>query len=196
MSMAVAVMPLSDYQVRQQRKGDPTAIYPGQGTSRGLIYCGLGLGELGEAQGKAKKILRDDSGRLTPERRAALLDELGDSLWYVAAICNELELSLEEIASKAIGITNNDDLYMLMLEIGGVIGNMQRSIAAYARNTDAWMRRAHVVEIRRHIQTYLFFLSLIADELDSSVYEIATLNLLKIDSRVKRGAIHGDGDNR
>lgn len=194
MTTAVTVMPLSDYQKRSRRNG--TAVYPGQGTTRGVIYCGLGLGEIGEAQGKAKKILRDDGGTVLPERRAALIDELGDSVWYAAALATELELDLEEIAGRARGVTYNADLFALMLEIGRTVGSIQGSIAAYARNTDPYIRRAHVIEIRQHLQTYLWFLSLIADELDTSVYEIAALNLVKTESRAARGVTKGDGDNR
>lgn len=76
-----------------------TAIYPGQGELTGLLYVGLGLGEAGEIQGKMKKILRDDNGVITDEKRAALAKELGDLLWYVSQASTELGVSLETIAS-------------------------------------------------------------------------------------------------
>ncbi len=53
-----------------------TAIYPEKDK---IIYPALGLsGEAGEVANQAKKILRDDKGILTPERKAALFAELGD----------------------------------------------------------------------------------------------------------------------
>lgn len=85
-----------------QQRAISTAIYPGQNTVNGLIYTVLGLGEVGELQGKVKKILRDDKGVVTEEKRQALIGELGDVLWYVAATAIELGVSLESVAQANI----------------------------------------------------------------------------------------------
>lgn len=77
-----------------------TAQYPGSGTWVGLVYTMLGLGEAGELQGQAKKILRDDDYVLTDERRDSMIKELGDVLWYAAAAAQELGVSLEYVAEK------------------------------------------------------------------------------------------------
>jgi NTP pyrophosphatase (non-canonical NTP hydrolase) len=83
----------------QARTAD-TAIYPGQGTITGLLYCALGLGEAGEVQGKIKKILRDHNGAITEETEKAVEKELGDLLWYAARVADELDLSLGHIAAS------------------------------------------------------------------------------------------------
>jgi len=77
-----------------------TAIYPeaGTGSAMALAYVGLGLGEAGEVQGKIKKILRDDAGFVSAEKREAIAAELGDLLWYVARTAEELQYPLENIA--------------------------------------------------------------------------------------------------
>lgn len=80
-----------------QQKASETAIYPGQGSITGLLYVGLGLGEAGEVQGKIKKVLRDDNGALSEEKRAAIAAELGDVLWYAAMVANEINVELEDI---------------------------------------------------------------------------------------------------
>ena len=86
-------MLLSDYQTLSRR----TATYPGAGEN--IVYPTLGLaGEAGEVAEKVKKLLRDDGGVLSDERRAALAGELGDVLWYVAQVATEAGLELEEIA--------------------------------------------------------------------------------------------------
>ena len=86
-------MRLSDYQQRSRA----TAVYPDAGSN--LTYPALGLcGEAGEAAEKVKKAIRDDGGKLTPERRDALAAELGDVLWYVAQLATEAGLDLDEIA--------------------------------------------------------------------------------------------------
>ena len=63
-----------------------------------LSYVGLGLGEVGEIQGKIKKIIRDSGGVITDEHKKAIGKELGDLLWYVSETCNELELDMGEVA--------------------------------------------------------------------------------------------------
>lgn len=88
-------MLLDEYQVESQT----TAIYPGQG--RNLVYPTLGLcGEAGELANKVKKIQRDNNNILTYERKLELIEEAGDCLWYLAAICNELGTSLNFVASR------------------------------------------------------------------------------------------------
>lgn len=88
---------LNDY----QEAALTTAVYPASTPVDGIMYTTLGLaGEAGEIANKVKKILRDDRGMLTPERREDLYDELGDVLWYVAALAYELEIDLTEVAER------------------------------------------------------------------------------------------------
>jgi NTP pyrophosphatase (non-canonical NTP hydrolase) len=91
--LASRAMLISEYQELSRR----TATYPGAGEN--IVYPTLGLaGEAGEVAEKVKKLLRDDGGVLSEERRAALAGELGDVLWYVAQVATEADLDLEQIA--------------------------------------------------------------------------------------------------
>lgn len=64
-----------------------------------LLYVTLGLtGEAGEVANKVKKIARDDDNVLTEERKEEIKDELGDLLWYVSQLANELSIPFEEVA--------------------------------------------------------------------------------------------------
>jgi len=75
-----------------------TALYPGRGTAQGLVYTILGLaGEAGEVANQVKKILRDDDGVLTDERKAKLVDEMSDVCWYAAMACDELGVDLGDV---------------------------------------------------------------------------------------------------
>lgn len=68
-------------------------------TDHPIVYPTLGLtNEAGEVAGKIKKIFRDKGGQISEQDRQALKAELGDVLWYLAQICTELDLSLEEVA--------------------------------------------------------------------------------------------------
>lgn len=74
-----------------------TARYPGRGQGA-LTYPVLGLtGEAGEVAEKLKKILRDRDG-VVGDQREAIAKELGDVLWYVAACCHELGVSMSDVA--------------------------------------------------------------------------------------------------
>lgn len=90
-------MDFNDY----QQKSRKTAAYPAIGHA--VIYPTLGLvNEAGEVAGKVKKVFRDKEGQFSPETREALKSELGDVLWYIAQVCTELGLSLDEVAEANI----------------------------------------------------------------------------------------------
>lgn len=98
-----------------QRFATKSAIYPGQGTILGLSYCAHKLaGEAGEFNEHFGKACRDDglytlehvsTGNkarqytltqypMTQARREFLIKEIGDVLWYLSALCNELGITL------------------------------------------------------------------------------------------------------
>lgn len=67
-----------------------------------VAYDGLGLGEAGEVQGKIKKIIRDNGGIITPEATEEIKKELGDTLWYIASMCENLGINLADVANSNI----------------------------------------------------------------------------------------------
>lgn len=85
-------MTLNDY----QHDAMQLAFYPNRGEGD-LTYPVLGLvGEAGEVAEKLKKKLRDG----VPENwRTDMGREIGDVLWYVAAIADELGFTLADIAA-------------------------------------------------------------------------------------------------
>ena len=60
-------------------------------------------GEAGEVAEKIGKVFRDNEGVFSEEDKAEILKEVGDVLWYCAAVCHGLGLSL---ADAAIGNFN------------------------------------------------------------------------------------------
>ena len=72
-----------------------TAVYPKE---IGVLYCALGLcGEAGEVAEKIKKVYRDNEGVITEETTKNIKKELGDCLWYITALANELGLTLDQV---------------------------------------------------------------------------------------------------
>jgi NTP pyrophosphatase (non-canonical NTP hydrolase) len=72
-----------------------------------VTYDGLGLGEAGEVQGKIKKIIRDNGGIITKEATDEIKKELGDTLWYIASMCENLGITLEDVANSNIEKLNS-----------------------------------------------------------------------------------------
>lgn len=67
------------------------------------IYPALGLGgESGEILEKIKKLVRDKRGDITNEDREAIKLELGDILWYIARLAQELDITLNDVAAANI----------------------------------------------------------------------------------------------
>jgi NTP pyrophosphatase (non-canonical NTP hydrolase) len=86
-------MDLYSYQLR----AFDYAEYPGRYYNP--EYAALGLnGEAGEIANKIKKMQRD--GLTYDEVKGPIADELGDVLWYVAAVAQEFSLDLNEVAEN------------------------------------------------------------------------------------------------
>ena len=85
---------LNNYQM-QARK---FAIYP---EHMKVTYPTLGLaGEAGEVADKVKKIYRD--GRDDSRFKGEIAKEIGDVLWYCAALADDLGFSLQQVAEMNI----------------------------------------------------------------------------------------------
>lgn len=92
---------LDDYQTQATK----TAIYNDADV---IIYPALGLfSEAGEVAGKIKKVLRDKNGHFDPTEREKIADEVGDVLWYMAALCTDLGIGMETIAQRNLDKLNS-----------------------------------------------------------------------------------------
>lgn len=90
---------LTDRMDEYQQRAIAMATYPMRGEGD-LRYCCLGLcGEAGELANKIKKIYRDHDGIMPPAMREDLKLELGDVLWYVANLAEELGTNLGSVAT-------------------------------------------------------------------------------------------------
>ena len=77
-----------------QKIARSTAVYPEEYK---VVYPALGLcGEAGEVADKIKKTIRGDSS--LDEVTGDIAMELGDVLWYVATLADDLGVDLEDIA--------------------------------------------------------------------------------------------------
>jgi len=92
-------MRLNEYQKRAQATNKGTYCTSALGHDMPWVYSALALNEeAGEVAGKIKKVWRDNDGVMTVEKLDAILLELGDVLWYLANLSQDLGLTLEEVA--------------------------------------------------------------------------------------------------
>lgn len=91
-------MNMNEYQVEAKKTaGFPVASLNGQSVS--WVYPALGLaGEAGEVAEKLKKVFRNKDGVMDIDDITAITKELGDVLWYVATLADEIGVTLEEVA--------------------------------------------------------------------------------------------------
>jgi len=82
-----------------QRKSVQFAIYP---ATHRILYPALGLaGEAGEVANKVKKFIRDGADKESFEvKKVEIAAEIGDVLWYCAALAHDLGFDLAEIAAE------------------------------------------------------------------------------------------------
>lgn len=87
--------------VEYQKKTIDFAVYPGAGehSFQECLYLTLGLtSEAGEVAGKIKKIIRGDS----KQDAEGYLSELSDVLWYLTRLCDNIGITLEDLAEYNI----------------------------------------------------------------------------------------------
>lgn len=99
MAEELPVMSFTDY----EGVALPMAFYDHSQYS--VIYPTIGLvGEAGEVADKVKKIIRDEGGveTLSEKSRIDILKEMGDVLWYLAALAQDLGSHLSEVAEMNI----------------------------------------------------------------------------------------------
>lgn len=168
-------MTLKEYRVQMWQ----FAQYPDSGNNP--LYPDLGLlSEIGELAGEAKRVIRDDGGVLTTERREKMMDELGDIMWYLAAISHEkgskqFLTSFESIESNPdTGNSKNINDFLRG------ISSLPESL--YGKGNDT--------------QKFYSELNGLIEYLNTTLEEVLQRNLNKLQSRMERNKIKGEGGNR
>lgn len=92
-------MDLNDYQQRASK----TATFDPNDAVYSLMYLSMGLaGESGEVIEKLKKVVRNDDGVMSEEKRIEIVRELGDVLWYLSQFARVLNVPFSDVAEANI----------------------------------------------------------------------------------------------
>lgn len=133
-------MDIDEYQINASK----TAIYPEDSK---VIYPALGLaGEAGEVSNKIKKTLRGDIS--IEDIRHDLIHEIGDVLWYVSALCSDLNIRMSSVAQMNLDKLNN------RLQNDMLGGSSMREKAKEQEDTVAYLKK-RVIELETRIRNSL-----------------------------------------
>ncbi len=157
-----------------QAQAATTAVYP---ISAKLQYPVFGLcGEAGEVMERLKRSLR--SGK--PIDRDGLIDELGDVLWYISAICTDIGITL-----SAVVMPSGSDFTLVAA-----------AIRLYKTAGDIASGYLRGRLIHPYLPKAVQMLSCIAHHLDFSMQDVMVRNLAKLKDRQERNKLQGEGGDR
>lgn len=184
-----------------QEMARSTAIYLETEGSK-MIYPALGLaGECGEVVEKIKKFIRDDGEIMTQERRDGIKKELGDVMWYCANICCDADLDLDMVykmrTSHSMAKMHNITLPQLALSIN-------RQACIITNDLELWYYKydcsksesCRFKNIPQNLTLLIVGVEEMANQCDSTLEEVCSMNISKLLDRKERGRLKGSGDNR
>jgi len=190
-------MNLTEY----QKLARTTAIYT-ENPKNKILYPVLGIiSESGEVCGKIKKLIRDDEGEMTKERKSAIVKELGDCCWYLSSICSDcgIDFSLiKEMISPSIrSLVKTFDIFRLSAYMSNNISEVANILLKLYYDHGAEPVRLYKFrEFNRYLSIVMTCLDEMASKCDTTIEDICELNMNKLLDRKQRGVLRGDGDNR
>ncbi len=105
----------------------------------------------------------------------------------------------QQLASRTALFNKPDKDYILMilcLGIAGESGEILEKVKHLMRDDKGEITPERRESIKKEIGDVLWYLSQLAKELDISFDEIAKANIEKTHSRLERGMLNSEGDNR
>ena len=165
-------MKINEYQVEAYK----TAIYIDK-----VIYPTLGLvNEIGEIQEKY-----DDPEKYKVEDT---LQEMGDVLWYIAALCTDLGITMSFLENKE-EFYELDSMFFEASMIAGIVKK-------WLRDSNRTFSVEKIFEIQTHLSKIYTALQTYCLDIQFSIEEVFKMNIEKLNSRKERGVLTGSGDHR
>lgn len=158
-----------------------TAVYSPQWA---VLYPALGLGnEVGEL------VEKFEAGAPAEE----LLAELGDVLWYVAALARDCRIAEDGLLweQRPAPQYASASILHLVMAAGAAQGHIKKALRDHEGNLDT--RRAGVLV---ELTALLTAADDIAVYLGSTIEDVCAANLAKLAGRAARHTLQGDGDVR
>jgi NTP pyrophosphatase (non-canonical NTP hydrolase) len=171
-----------------QEESRRTATYPGLNESIEYPLMGL-IGEMGELSEKFKKVLRDNNGAMSQDRIDGIIGELGDLCWYLFQIYSELKIDLQNnYTEMSIDKNKLNSTLSVLVAINCCVSD----IAIYCLSSNKTL----IGELTNNANTLISLIKEVCRLCNVSIEEVMDYNIKKLQDRLKRGVIKGDGDKR
>lgn len=102
----------------------------------------------------------------------------------------------EQANLTAIYPEKGGNIYYPTLGLAGEAGEVCEKVKKVMRDSDGILSETVVEDLKKELGDVLWYLSAIASELETSLGEIAAINIEKLLSRQARGKLGGSGDDR
>ena len=109
-------------------------------------------------------------------------------------------MELNEYQAKAFATANYPSIgasYVYpALGLAGEAGEVVEKVKKIFRNYNGVITDEYRDLIKKELGDVLWYVAVLSQEFDFKLEDVAKLNIEKLASRVERGALHSDGDNR
>ena len=172
-----------------QKFVNKTAFFPKSSQGRNLSYLVMGIvEEVGEI---FEFIVKKET--LNEYILEQIIKESGDLLWYITAICNEINFSLERLMQYA-KVKKNKHISNSSLLI--YLGNLSGAVKKMIRDDNEKITDKKSDLIINNLCYILMFVLQLCDENNVKFKVVLEINAKKIKDRQKRGTLKGSGNDR
>lgn len=110
-------------------------------------------------------------------------------------------MTFDEYQKQALrtNLTNQDTFKELMQQVLGLAdeaGEVQSIFKKWIRDQDADFDKLDVNAVKKEMGDVLWYIAVIAHDLNISLDDLAQTNIEKLSSRLERGTLRGAGDDR
>jgi NTP pyrophosphatase (non-canonical NTP hydrolase) len=176
---------------RYQKFVNKTAFFPKSSQGRNLSYLVMGIvEEVGEI---FEFIVKKETLNETEYILEQTIKESGDLLWYITAICNEINFSLEKLMQYA-KVKKNKHISNSFLLI--CLGNLSGAVKKMIRDDNEKITDKKSDLIINNLCYILIFILQLCEENNVKFKVVLEMNVKKIESRQKRGTLKGSGNDR
>ena len=178
----------------------PTALYAdvnngARAKAAPLTHAALDLCiHAGAVADKAKKVVRDDGGDITDDKRAFVMAR-ANSARISAESLGQMRVATAPVIAPENEVTANKLTY-LALGLCGESAEVAEKISAALNDNGGALSADARQGILKEAGDTLWYLTRLVDELQSHIGDVAQDNLAKVTSRRERGVTQGSGDDR
>lgn len=183
--------------VAYQRQARSTALYPDLNKNFGYPTLGL-AGECGEVCEKILDFIEHRTVDFSEVKK-----EIGDMFWYCASVCSEFRIDMsdyQDLFDEAgpFTVSSADDPSNLHLTnlLSKQVGKICERVKKIYRDKGGVCDNVDQETVHDAMQEVISILVDLSLRFGYSPQEVAQANLDKLASRMARGKIQGDGDNR